>query len=73
MSNFFLMTLPLKRLANLFELLMSKNDVLMLILTFFHQKFCRGMTLPAFALPTGFTVITDHPIAREVPMGRGPQ
>jgi hypothetical protein len=47
----------------------SKND----ILTFFHQKFCRGVTLPTFPLPTGFSVITDHLSAGEVLPGCDPQ
>jgi hypothetical protein len=50
-----------------------KNYVLTSILTFFHQKFCRVATLPSSPLPTGFTAITDHPSAGEVPLGRGPQ
>jgi hypothetical protein len=51
----------------------SKNDVLTSILMFFHQKLCRGATLPTFPLPTGFTVITDHPNTREFPPGFGLQ
>jgi hypothetical protein len=38
--------------------MMSKNDILTSISTFFCQKFCCGATLPTFPLPTGFTVIT---------------
>jgi hypothetical protein len=45
----------------------------MSILTFFRQKFCRGATLPSSPLPTGFTAITDHPSAGEVPPGCGLQ
>jgi hypothetical protein len=51
----------------------SKNDVLMSILTFFLQKFCRDATLLPSLLPTGFTAITDHPSAGEVPPGHGAQ
>jgi hypothetical protein len=47
----------------------SIND----ILTFFHQKFCRGATLLSSLLPTGFTAITDHPSTGEVPLDRTPQ
>jgi hypothetical protein len=53
--------------------MMSKNDILTLILTFFCQKFCRGATILTSLLPTGFTVTTDHPSAGEVCLGRGPQ
>jgi hypothetical protein len=51
----------------------SKNDVLTSILTIFRQNFCRVTTLPPSQFPTGFTPITDHPSAGEVPPGRGPQ
>jgi hypothetical protein len=53
--------------------MMSKNDVLKSILTFFCQKFCRVATIPTSPLPTGFTVTTDHLSAGEVRPGRGPQ
>jgi hypothetical protein len=45
----------------------------MSIMTFFHQKFCRGATLPAFPLPTSFTVISENPSTGEVPPGHDPQ
>jgi hypothetical protein len=51
----------------------SRNDVLMSILTFFHQKFCRVATLPSSPLPTGFTAITDYLSVGEVPPGLGLQ
>jgi hypothetical protein len=51
----------------------SKNDVLMSILTFFHQKWGREDILPIPPLPLSFTVNTDHLMAGEVAPGRGPQ
>jgi hypothetical protein len=45
----------------------------MSILMFFRQMFCCGANIPTFPLPTGFTGITDHSRAGEVPPGRGPQ
>ncbi len=75
MRLFFIRPIPAKTSTKSFWTcdMTSKNDVLMSILTFFYQKFCRIATLTSSPLPTGFSAITDHPSAGEVPPGRGPQ
>jgi hypothetical protein len=51
----------------------SKNDVLTDFLMIFRQKSGRGTTLLTPPLPLGFTAITDHPRAGEVPPSHSPQ
>ncbi len=45
----------------------------MSILTFFRQKSGRKDILPIPPLPLSFTVNTNHLMAGEVALGRGPQ
>jgi hypothetical protein len=54
-----------KHLVNIFYF-MNKNDVLMYILTIYHQKFgCSPTSLPS-PLLLSFTAVSDHLKAEEV-------